>query len=90
MLDMIGPSSEDINRSNMAHATNHMTLHLALVAKGILTSGDIEACRGRATHLVEQMWAKKEEEANAAFDEEHPGMRDMMKKLFGKTAEGEV
>ncbi|GAG02873.1 unnamed protein product [marine sediment metagenome] len=90
MLDLFGPSSEDVNRSNMAHATNHMAVCIALIDKGILTPDEIEACRGQATHIVEQRWAEKEREAKIAFDKEHPGMRDMMNKLFGEAAGEEV
>lgn len=63
MLDLFGPSADQINQSNQAHAVNFLTLALALTHKGVLTVEELETARIQALHLVEQESARKRDEA---------------------------
>ncbi len=54
-----GISAENFNQSNQAHAVNWLALAIVLVEKGILSVDEFEKARVKATHLVEQEFAKK-------------------------------
>lgn len=77
-----GVTAEHVNAGNQAHEINSLALATVLVDKGIITIDELAKARVQATHVVEQAWARKKEEANKEFDENHPGLR----KLFGDLA----
>ena len=81
--DLFGVTPAEINESNKAHAIFSATIVIALVEKGIITDDELEAARMKATHLIDQLFAAKREDAEKEFDEQHPGMRDLFKKLTG-------
>lgn len=84
MFDLFGGvTNEHINESNQAHASNHLSLVLLLIEKGVVSVEELEKSRAKATHIVEQEWARKRKEAEKEFDEKHPAMREFMGKLFG-------
>ncbi len=72
MYELLGATGDQLNQANMAHATNHLTLLIALVEKGILSDDEIESARIQATHFVEQEWAKKREEALIQWSTDFP------------------
>jgi hypothetical protein len=46
------------NDASAAHATNHATLLVALLQKGIVTDEELTAARPRAVAIVDQMFAE--------------------------------
>lgn len=81
-----GVTVECLNQSNQAHAINYLTLAIILIEKGIISEDEIEKTRVQATHLVEQEWARKREDADKEFDEKHPGLRQKFAKVLGTDA----
>ena len=80
---MFGPTASEINQANQAHAVNHITLLSLLLDKGIVTADEVAAAQIKATHIVEQEWARKKEEAAREFDEQFPGLKKICPMLFG-------
>lgn len=78
-----GVSSEDINRSNQAHAINAIAIMIVMVDKGLVTDEELMAARVKATQYVDQEWARKREESEKEFDEKHPGLRKTLDSLLG-------
>jgi hypothetical protein len=61
--DLFGvASAETFNQSNQAHAVNYLTLVQLLIQKRIVSADEIADARIKATHFVEQEWARKREE----------------------------
>lgn len=79
MFDFLGATSEQVNQSNQAHAVNYLALALVLIDKGIMSYDDIRDAVVRATHLVEQEWAMKKEEAIKDLEQEYPGVRELFR-----------
>ena len=46
---------------NQAHVVNHIGLLFALLAKGVITSEDYDRGKMQATHVVDQVFAEKQE-----------------------------
>lgn len=78
-----GVTPDQVNESNQVHAINYATLVLALTEKGLLTAEEINAARAKATHFVDEEFAKKRSAAAADFDQRHPGVRELFGKLLG-------
>lgn len=90
MLDSMfggGVSADLVNESNKAHAVNAVAIMDILISKGICTQEDINVALVKATALIDQAWAEKREAAEREFDEKHPGLRDMFKRLWGDKVE---
>lgn len=81
--DIFGPSIQQFQDSHVHHATNYLALALLLIEKGIITDDDLDRARTQATHIIDQVVAQKQEEAQKEFDAEHPGVREMFGKIFG-------
>lgn len=64
MPDIFGNiSGDDLDQSNQAHAVNCLAIALALVEKGILTMEELNHARAKATHMVEQEFARMQSKA---------------------------
>jgi len=59
----LGPSAEDFNEANQAHAVNYGALLIALIDKGVITEAEYSRACARATHIMEQEFAKKRDDA---------------------------
>ncbi len=81
--ELFGVTASDLNEANRAQAIEFATVLIALLEKGVVTVGDLEAARSKATLTVDRLFASKRDQAEAEFDGEHPGMRDLFKKLTG-------
>jgi hypothetical protein len=82
--DLFGvASAETFNQSNQAHAVNYLTLVQLLIQKRIVSADEIADARIKATHFVEQEWARKREEQEREFDEKHPGLRKLLGQVSG-------
>ena len=53
-----GPTVEQVQEAHKAQFINHLMLVMALEEKGVLTAEDVEKCRVRATHVVDQVLAQ--------------------------------
>jgi hypothetical protein len=80
----LGPTYTELNNSSRAHAENYMGILIALVNKGILSYEEFEKGKLQATHIVEQEFTRRQDEANQKFDAEHPGLRETLERLFTK------
>lgn len=80
----LGPDPDKLNQANMVHATNVLAVLIVLEEKGLLTMEEFTKAQMQATHIVEQQFAQKREDAEREFDEQHPGVRDMLKRMFGE------
>lgn len=78
-----GVTAEQVNQANQVHVVNYVTLAFLLVDKGVITGDEIEKARVKATHFVEQEFARKREEQEKEFDEKHPGLRKMFGNVLG-------
>ena len=89
MLDELfgGVTAAQVDESNKAHAANAIAIVGVLVEKGICTQEEMQAAVIKATAMVDQAWAEKREAAEKEFDEKHPGLRDMFKRLWGDKVE---
>ncbi len=72
-----------INESNQTHCVNYITIMIALLEKGIVSEEDLEKARIKATHIVDQEWAKKQEEAQKTLNALYPGLGKFLGKIFG-------
>lgn len=80
MFDLFGVTPSQVNEALKVHSVNYATVILLLVEKGIVSDEEVVRARIQATHAVDQILAQKQEEVDAEFDEQHPGVR----KLFGR------
>ncbi len=81
--DLFGVTPADMNESNKAQAIVSVTILVALIEKGIITEDELESARSIATHVVDQLFAAKRDQAEVEFDKEHPGVRDLFTKITG-------
>ncbi len=81
--DLFGVTPSQVDESNKAHVINNMAIVLLLIEKGIITNDELDKARTKATHIIDQVWAAKQEQARKEFDEEHPGARDFFQKITG-------
>lgn len=77
--DMFGVTSKQLQEAHAATATQILALGLLLIEKGIITDDEFSRAHTQATHIVDQIVAQKQEEADDEFDKAHPGVR----KMFG-------
>ena len=47
-----------INESNKQHATNLLALMIILFDKGIISQDELDKSTSKATHIIDQEWAK--------------------------------
>lgn len=80
---LFGVMAHDLNDSNKAHVINNMAVALLLIEKGIITDDELDKARQKATHIIDQIWTAKQDEAAKNFEEEHPGVRDFFQKITG-------
>ena len=52
-----------------------------LTKKGLIDDKELEVARQQATHIVEQEWARKKEEAEKEFAEKYPHLKEMLNKF---------
>jgi len=83
MFDLFGVTPSQVNEALMVHSVNYATIVTLLIEKGIATPEEIVAARVRATSMVDQVAAEKQEETDREFDEQHPGVRQLFGKLLG-------
>lgn len=82
-MDLFGGGVDPtkLNESLKEVAINHFALVLALERAGVVTFEQITAARPQATSAVDQQWSKLTEEADKAFEKEHPGTAWLAKTL---------
>ena len=83
MFDLFGADPRKIDQANQSHAVNFIALALVLFDKGIMTSKEFDDALLKATHIVEEEWARKREEVERDFDEKYPNARKMLSLLIG-------
>lgn len=81
--DLFGVTPSEINEANKAQAIVSASILIALTEKGVITNEELESAMMKATHLVDQLFAEKREKAEKEFDNQHPGARDLFKKITG-------
>jgi len=82
MFDLFGPTMEDVQNVRKQQAINYLGLALLLIEKGVITDDELHRATIQATHLIDQGVAKRQEKVNREFDEEHPGVREILGKIF--------
>ena len=89
MFDFFGPTSsqQQLRNSHIHHATAHLALVLLLIEKGSFTDKEYGEAIAKATHMVDQLLAETQEEANKEFDQKHPGLRETLNKIFGENGD---
>ncbi len=81
--DLFGVTPLQVDESNKAHVINNMAIAILLIEKGIISGDELDKARNQATHIIDQVWAAKQEQARKEFDEEHPGARELFGKIMG-------
>jgi len=79
-----------IDQSNKAHLVRETALVLALLDKGILTQEEWDRYRTKATHVVDQIWAEREEKQNQALErlrQRDPERGAALDQFFGRSDE---
>ena len=79
---IFGIDHNQLNESNLNHAINYGALVIALIEKGVLTQKEYDRAHARATHIMEQAFAKNRDDAEKEIDEKHPGLRNFFDKMF--------
>jgi len=77
-----------IDQSNKAHLVWETALVLILIDKGIVTQEEWDRYRGKATHVVDQIWAEREAKQNEIMErlrQRDPARAAAMDQFFGKT-----
>ena len=73
-----------MDQETMFRFASHLTaIFLILMEKGVVTPEEVEIYKVRAESLVDQVVARKKDEARKEVDEKYPGVRDFMKRMFG-------
>lgn len=84
MFDLFGgPTTSQINEALTVQSVNYATIVTLLLEKGLATHEEISLARVKATHMVDQLRAKQQEQDDKEFDEQHPGMRKFIGRITG-------
>lgn len=81
MLDMFGPTYQDLTLSNIAHAANALAIAQVLIDKGIITEDEFVAAQAKMLVACEQEMTRKNDEAARQAMEDNPGVA-LLAKLF--------
>ncbi len=74
MFDLFAPAPQAIDEANKCHAINYTAILIALETKGVITQEEYKKALVQATHIVDQLWAEKREEAVREFAEKYPNV----------------
>ena len=83
-----GITRGEVREMGMSQAAGTLALVILLIERGIITEDDYQRARIRATSEVEQAAAAVSEDRRRAYDEEHPGVREMMARFLGRDPAG--
>lgn len=80
--ELFGVVTADVfNQSNQAHAVNYVALAHLLTDKGLISCEELEVARAKATHFVEQEFARKREEQKREYAEKHPELAKLVTQI---------
>lgn len=63
IIKILSSLGEKFNEANEAHAANYSAIALLLIDKGIITQEEFDHARLVTTHIAEQEFARKRDEA---------------------------
>lgn len=83
MFDLFAPTRSEIRKSHLEFCTTNLAIVMLLVEKGVCTEDEYIAMRIKATHYIEQLDAKRTEEAMNDPDNKAAQVMNSLNKLFG-------
>lgn len=84
MFDIFGSvSGEQFEQANQKHLANHVAVTRLLVIKGLITDEELSAAMQAAEKEVALVFARARAEVLQEYDQEHPDVREMIKKVLG-------
>lgn len=79
MLDLFGPTRDDVQRAVDEAHSNSLGLLIALLDKGVLTMEEFLACKAKAMSEIDQLRAGQREKETSDIEAQWPSLAKFMR-----------